>query len=195
MVRCTDGLLFVAGHRVLLRSLDGGVTFQLPRDLPSLDIHAFAQAPEHPETVYAFVVGHGVYISTDAGDTWEPRVRAGQGVGVDTLAMLVDPADTATVLAGAWQSGLNLFTEGGDTFEWVLDAGVLSLAGDPEDDGRMITLTARGIEESSDAGRSWQVVVQPDVDGRPVAAEAGAGGRLWLVPEEPRALYHSTDGE
>ena len=90
-----DGLLFVAGHDVLQRSRDGGATFEplAPADLPSLDIHAFAQSASDPDTVYAFVVGFGVFVSTDAGETWEARAGAGQTVGADTFALLVDPED------------------------------------------------------------------------------------------------------
>lgn len=73
--------LLVGGHDVLARSSDGGETFEMldPSDLPSLDIHALAQAPSEPRTVYAYVVGHGIYRSTDTGDPWQ---RAYRGVDV-----------------------------------------------------------------------------------------------------------------
>lgn len=72
--------LFVAGHDVLARSDDGGETFQQlrPPDLPGLDIHAFAQAPADGRTLYALVVGFGLFASADAGETWEQR--AGQKI-------------------------------------------------------------------------------------------------------------------
>ncbi len=45
--------LLVGGHDVLARSTDGGESFEMltPSDLPSLDIHALAQAPGEPRTV------------------------------------------------------------------------------------------------------------------------------------------------
>ncbi|WP_341252331.1 hypothetical protein [Euzebya pacifica] len=190
------GLLFVAGHEVLQRSQDGGVTFEplAPPDLPSLDIHAFAQSTRDPETVYAFVVGFGIFLSTDAGETWQARAAAGQAVGVDTFAMWVDPQDPDVVLAGGGQSGLARSTDGAMTFTPALDAGVGSLTADPDDPDRVVALTSRGVEESVDGGQTWSLLGQPDLDGQPVAIAAGEEGRIWLVTDQPRQLHVSTDG-
>ncbi|WP_341251311.1 hypothetical protein [Euzebya pacifica] len=181
---------------VLQRSTDGGATFAplAPPDLPSIDIHAFAQAPSDPETVYAFVVGFGIFVSTDAGETWEPRAQPGQTVGMDTFALLVDADAPDVVLAGGGQSGLSRSTDGARTFAPVNEAGVLSMTADPADPDRVVALTSQGIEESTDGGQTWAVVGSADVDGQPVAITAGAGGRLWLVADQPRLLHVSTDG-
>ena len=191
-----DGLLFVAGHDVLQRSRDGGATFEplAPADLPSLDIHAFAQSASDPDTVYAFVVGFGVFVSTDAGETWEARAGAGQTVGADTFALLVDPEDPDVILAGGGQSGLARSADGARTFTVVDEAGVGSLTADPDDPDRVVALTSVGVQESEDGGQTWSVVGPPDVAGQPVTIAAGTQGRMWLVAEEPRQLYVSTDG-
>lgn len=190
------GLLFVAGHDVLQRSRDGGASFEplAPADLPSLDIHAFAQSASDPETVYAFVVGFGIFSSSDAGETWEPRAAPGQTVGMDTSALLVAPDDPQIVLAGGGQSGLWRSTDGGQTFTRVLDAGVGALAADPVEDGRMLALTSDGVAESLDVGQTWTLLGRPDLPGQPVTLAAGAESRVWLVTEDPRALHRSSDG-
>jgi photosystem II stability/assembly factor-like uncharacterized protein len=190
------GLLFVAGHEVLQRSRDGGETFEplAPPDLPSLDIHAFAQSASDPETVYAFVLGFGIFVSTDAGESWEARAGAGQTVGMDTFALLVDADDADVVLAGGGQRGLARSTDGARTFTVVNDAGVGSLTADPDHPDRVIALTSQGVQHSSDGGQTWSLVGQPDVDGQPVAIAAGDDGRIWLVTEDPRQLHVSTDG-
>lgn len=191
-----DELVFVAGHEVLQRSQDGGETFDAldPPDLPSLDIHAFAQSASQPEVVYAFVVGHGIYVSSDAGETWKLRSTPGQAFGNDIFALLVDPDEAETVLAGGGQSGLLRSTDGGQSFQPVLDQGVASLTADPDDPGRLVALTTRGIEASDDGGQQWTAVSQPDVPGRPVAVALGDEGELWLVTDEPRTLQRSDDG-
>lgn len=191
-----SGLLFVAGHEVLQRSRDGGATFEPlnPPDLPSLDIHAFAQSPSDPDIVYAFVVGFGVFVSTDAGDSWTARAPAGQSIGMDTFALLVHPQDADVVLAGGGSSGVMRSTDGARTFTPVHAPGVASLTSDPGDPDRVVALTARGVEESSDGGLTWSLVGRPEVEGEPVALAAGQAGRLWLVTESPRALHLSTDG-
>lgn len=77
-VATRDGPLPVGGHDVLVRPTDGGETFEdlAPANLPSLDVHALAQALRDPSTVYAFVVGAGVFRSDDAGDSFDEVARA-----------------------------------------------------------------------------------------------------------------------
>lgn len=191
-----DGLLFVAGHGVLQRSRDGGATFEplAPADLPSLDIHAFAQSASQPETVYAYVVGAGIFASTDAGETWQLRAPVGEAVGPDTGALLVARDDPEVLLVGGGQSGLLRSTDGGQTFEPVHDAGIIALAADPTDDDRILALTTEGVEESLDRGQTWTLLSRPELPGQPVTLAAGADNRVWLVTEQPRALHRSSDG-
>ncbi|MDP8978492.1 MAG: hypothetical protein M3N17_07945 [Actinomycetota bacterium] len=194
-----DAPLFVAGHDLLARSLDGGKTFEpmQPADLPSLDIHAFAQSPADPDVVYAFVVGSGIHTSADGGETWELRAPVGRAVGDDVVALAVLPDDPGTVLVGGVQSGLFRSTDGARTFDRVLPQGVGSLATSTDAPDRVVALTARGIEASADGGRTWTVVVAPTeagVDGQPVVIATGDGDTAWLVTERPRTLQRSQDG-
>ncbi|HEX9766546.1 MAG TPA: hypothetical protein VGA36_07260, partial [Nitriliruptorales bacterium] len=127
--------LLVAGHNVLVRSLDGGTTFTPldPPGLPSLDIHAMAQAPSEPDTVYAFVVGAGIYRSVDAGTTWQPAAAIGETVPPDTSALFVSPHDPAIVLLGSGSQGTFRSDDAAATFTRASEWGTLGLAagGDP----------------------------------------------------------------
>lgn len=187
--------IFVAGHNVLARSPDGGETFEdlRPPDLPGLDIHAFAQAPSDPDVVYAFVVGFGLFASQDAGESWERRSELGR-VPPDLLALVVGE-DDATLVAAGPESGVLHSEDGGRSFERVLEAGAWSLATHPSEPNRLLGITARGLEESRDGGRSWSVLVPRGeaLPGEWMAVAVGPDGSIWVVTEEPRTLNRSRD--
>jgi photosystem II stability/assembly factor-like uncharacterized protein len=194
-----DAPIFVAGHDLLTRSADGGKTFQplRPDGLPSLDIHAFAQAPSDPETLYGYVVGAGIFASSDAGQTWELRAPARQSIPEDILTLAVHPEDPETVLAGGGGSGVFRSTDGARTFGQVSQVGAGSLAVRGDDPDRVVALTARGIEVSDDGGQSWEVVSVPreaGIDGQPVAIASGGGDTVLMITEQPRTLQRSDDG-
>lgn len=187
--------LLVGGHDLLARSTDGGETFEmLAPGLPSLDIHALAQAPSEPTTVYAFVVGSGLHHSSDAGDTWGPGARVGDGLPGDVTALAVDPGDPSTVVMGSGGNGILRSTDGGATFTPTSEYGALGLAFG--DDGEILAATARGVDLSTDGGRTWDNLAGPDTfDGQPIAVGIGPDGTRWVVTESPRVLYRSRDGD
>lgn len=197
----SDGPLLVGGHGILARSRDGSSGFETlsPPELGNLDIHALAQAPTDPRLIYAFEVTGGIFASTDAGDTWEPRSPVGESFGMDVVGLAVSPDDPRTVLAAGGRTGIVRSTDGARTFDRVLDVGAFSLAYIPDTE-QLVAITQRGIERSDDRGATWQVVAAPSqlrADGQPagqLAAIAASGdGTLWLITEEPRTLLRSDD--
>lgn len=188
--------LLVGGHDVLARSADGGESFETltPSDLPSRDIHALAQAPSDPRRVYAYVVGHGVYRSGDAGDSWTPAVRADEQLPGDLAAMAVDPNDPEVVLVGSGGHGVFRSTDGAVSFVQTTDWGTLGLAFAA--DGTALAATYRGVDVSRDGGRTWDNAVGLDTfDGQPFAVTIDADGTWWVVTEQPRVLYRSDGGD
>ena len=187
--------LLVGGHDVLARSTDGGHTFQmLAPQLPSLDIHALAQAPSDPEIVYAYVVGSGIFRSTDAGDTWTPAGAVGDQLPGDIAALAVDPQDSDTVLVGSGGNGVFRSTDQASTFVRTSDWGALGLAFGPQ--GEVLAATARGVDVSEDGGVSWTTLAPADqFDGQPMAVAIGPDGTRWMVTEGPRVLYRSEGGD
>ncbi|MGH8914905.1 MAG: hypothetical protein ACRDZM_10365 [Acidimicrobiia bacterium] len=187
--------LFVAGHDVLYRSDDGGETYSplAPSDLPGLDIHAFAQSPVDPQTVYAYVVGHGLYASNDTGDTWEARASV-ESLPQDVFGLAAPGSDTETLVMVGPESGVLRSVDGGRTFAQVSDVPTGVVAVDKDTPDVVWALTATGLARSDDAGASWDIALTLDgVEGQPVAL-AVAGDQVWVVAEQPRALYHSVDG-
>ncbi|MBW3618907.1 MAG: hypothetical protein KY461_01570 [Actinobacteria bacterium] len=188
--------LLVGGHDVLVRSTDGGQTFDdlRPDDLPSRDIHALAQAPGEPSLVYAFVVGAGVFRSTDAGESWEPAAPAGEEIPADVGAMAVDPTDPRVVLLGSGSQGVFRSDDGARTFRPTSEWGTIGLAF--ADDGTVAAATYRGVDLSSDGGERWRNVAPvEDLEGQPVAVAIGGDGAVWVVTEDPRTLLRSTAGD
>lgn len=114
--------MFVAGHEVFARTDDGGNTFDelRPPDLPGLDIHAFAQAPADGRVIYAFVVGHGLYASTDASESWELRAQLGT-VPTDTFGLAVVGSEVDSLVALGPESGVLRSEDGGRNFIQVLE--------------------------------------------------------------------------
>ena len=186
--------VFVAGHEVLSRSDDGGATFSplTPPDLPGMDIHGFAQSPADPRVVYAFVVGHGLFGSRDAGETWEARASI-ESIPRDVFGLAVAGSDSETVVMVGPESGVHRSEDGGRSFERVFEVPSGAVAVDEQAPDVVWVLTAAGLARSDDAGGTWEISSTLDgVEGQPVTLAAD-GEELWVVTEQPRALYRSDD--
>lgn len=193
-VAAEDAPLLVGGHDVLARSTDGGETFEmLGPDLPSLDIHALAQAPSDPDLVYAYVVGAGIFRSDDAGDTWSAAAAVGPQLPGDIAALAVDPRDPETVLVGSGSAGVLRSSDGAATFTRTSEWGTGGLAFGP--DGEVLAATVRGLDVSQDGGESWSNLAAVDeLAGQPMAVAVGPDGTRWVVTEADRVLYRD-DGD
>ncbi len=104
-----DRILFAATKTGLLRSADQGRTWERRGSgLPLSDIAGLAFAPDG-RTVYAsdFTNG-GVFVSGDAGDTWERFSTTGL-VSDRVFAIAVDPDAPQRLLAGAAAGGLHVY--------------------------------------------------------------------------------------
>lgn len=186
--------LLVGGHDVLVRSTDGGESFEdLSPELPSRDIHALAQAPSDPRIVYAYVVGAGIYRSADAGDTWQAAATVGEALPGDLAAMAVDPRDPDVVLLGSSGHGVFRSTDGAESFSRSTDRGTIGLGFAA--DGTAVAATVQGIDLSRDGGRSWEnAAAVEEFDGQPFAVALSDEGVIWVMTEQPRVLLRSTDG-
>lgn len=95
----------------------------------------------------------GVFLSTDAGNTWEHR---GWKEYIRTFHTV---ADERGVLWSACGNGVLRSTNGG--VRWTITTGweiteVLRVAVDPADPSTVYAATAYGIFKTTDDGRSWQ---------------------------------------
>lgn len=173
-----------------------------------------AGGPEQPGVLWAGTLPGGLFRSGDRGDSWQlvqslwevPERRAWFGGGYDTPgihSICVDPTDSRHLLVGISCGGAWVTHDGGDS--WALSAAGMQASYMPperaddqaiQDPHRIVQCAAvpevlwcqhhNGIWRSSDGGRLWQQIAQPNRDmsdfGFAVAVHPQDPGTAWFVP-------------
>lgn len=163
-----QGVAFAAHQQGLLRSMDGGQTWEdaladvgLPEPLPVICLeaafngHIFAGAPG------------GIFRSKDGGQTWQATLLPSPPPTVSALAVSPNYLEDETVFAGTMEDGVFISRDGGA--RWVtwnfgfLDLNVLCLAVSPNhvQDETIFAGTETGIFRSTNGGRAWREVEMP----------------------------------
>jgi photosystem II stability/assembly factor-like uncharacterized protein len=169
------GRLLIATQRGLLRSQDGGATWQRLRLGLAESVSAVAFSPRDPQLALA-TTALGVFRSRDGGAWWQPLA---QGVGSGEIRSLrFLPSDDRIVFA-ATRAGLLRSVDGGRSWERRGSGLPLSdIAG--LDFGGARTVYASdfrngGLFVSHDAGASWE----------PLATDGLASRRVFAVAVDP----------
>jgi hypothetical protein len=162
----------------VLRSTNGGETWQDQRPGAQPDCHSLSAHPEAPELIYE-AGGGGFARSTNFGDSWEP-VDGGMGLHY-VWGLAMDAEDPSCVYAsaasgpyrahGQGASGAAIYRRLGDE-PWQaaledLDEFPYALCPDPEVQGAVFAGLGDGtILRGEDAGESWEEVarVSPGLD-------------------------------
>jgi photosystem II stability/assembly factor-like uncharacterized protein len=146
-------VLWMAGHNVFYQSRDGGKDWtEVRSNLPGLDLHAFAVSGSEPDLLYAFAVGHGLFRSTDAGETWEPL-----GPAAPRAPFALATGGTSGTLYVGTDQGVAMSRDRGLSFTSGIRVGgapVTALAATPNSD-IVYAGTPQGLYRSADAGQSW----------------------------------------
>lgn len=183
---------FVAGHDVFQVSHDGGTTWQpVVHDLPSTDLHGFAQDAADSRRLSAFVAGVGLFGSADGGAAWAPLPSQPPGLGMHAAMAAGDG-----VLYVATEAGIAASRDRGATWETLAPPPggmVLSLAVSPATPGTIYAGTATGLAKSTDGGARWLELGPDDVPILAVAVAPSDPDRLVAV-SDARAVYRSDDG-
>ena len=168
--------LWVAGHNVLERSLDGGKSFEpvRPRGLPNLDLHGFAVREGKPSEIYAAAAGEGLYRSRDAGASFELVSRT---VGPSVFGLAERPDGTLFISDPG--RGFLISSDGGRSFRMPLRGqGLVSVAIEPGGRGLVVVGGEPGLYLSRDGGRRFE-------KGFTDAAVAAVA----IAPSDPARVY------
>ncbi len=173
----------------LLRSTDGGNRWE---EFPSLyeDVHRLMIHPSNPKFLYG-VTGRGLYISADAGATWEQWTRREDEIGGYPDGFVFRPSDPKSILMtaahdapGTWRTShfagarISRSKDGGRNWEILrnglpdrlqasIEAFCLEEAGDST--AVFAATTSGEIFCSSDMGDSWEKIIT----GLPPISKAG----------------------
>lgn len=178
------GRLYVAIEAgALVRSVDGGRTWEDRRPGGPFDTHTLGLPRQLPGRIYSAAgdgflhPGHGFVESRDAGDTWE---RPGVGLEHHYLwGLAVDSGDPETLLVSAAHSpnqahnptaAESVIYRRARGSAWQRVAGGLPaergmlgsvLAANPAEPGVFYAANNLGLYQSADAGRSWERLAVP----------------------------------
>ncbi len=169
------------------KSTDGGYNWKRLEDLYPLSVLSFQIHPQTETTVYA-AAGGTVYLSLDAGESWEQTGNNGLTPGVATL--LLDPQTPANLYAEGF-GGFYRSSDAGENWEPAnngLTSNVASLAVDPNTPSTLYAGTLNGLFRTRDRGDNWEainngltslnirpIVVLPDTSSTLYAGTLGGG--------------------
>lgn len=203
--------LYVAAGNALavLTRTAGSGDWQAMLRLQGLSVQCVALDPRRPERVYGGTFGQGMWVSSDAGETWAP---AGEGIShSEVMAVAVSalergggPDDLGVVWVGTEPSASFRSEDGGRTWQerpslravpsaptWSFPprpwtSHVRWIAPDPHVAERVfVGIEAGGVLRSLDAGVTWE-------DSKP-AAQRDAH-TLATHPRAPERVYEASGG-
>ena len=170
--------MVVGGHPGLRRTADGGASWtDATGSLPASDVHALGMDPGHPDVLYAYLAGRGIYRSGDRGAHWGLVSATQTPIG----PILVDPRSSSTLYVADTQGTFRRSTDGGRTWLGLgtIPGGMATwLAQDQQRPGTLYAATG-GIRRSTDGGHTWLALA-----GAPAGATAVA-----VAPSDGRTLY------
>jgi photosystem II stability/assembly factor-like uncharacterized protein len=188
--------MYIGGHPGFYRSEDGGESWtQDNSGLPGTDVHGLGMDPQNPETLYAYIVGHGIYRSPDAGESWEP---VSDEVGV-MGPILVDPRDPDTLYISSMQGGFKRSTDGGQTWQTVGPIPgemVMSISQSWEDPNTFYAANGQQVLKSTDGGESWLPTGEelPGVSAVAVSPSDASIVYAGVLEGDTASVYQSDDG-
>jgi photosystem II stability/assembly factor-like uncharacterized protein len=169
-------------------SRDAGHTWSESGAFKGQPVHALAQAPSDPRTLFAGTL-KGVFRSSDAGATWEQISPEGDREIHEIESLAVDPKNAEIVYAGTWHLPWKT-ADGGKTWHnikqgLIVDSDVFSIIIDPERTKTVYLSACSGIYKSENAGALFRKI-------QGIPTEARRTRVLMQDPENRETLYAGT---
>ncbi len=190
-------ILFFGGNNGIYRSLNGGGSWeQLPYSVKINPVCSII-CPENSSGIFAGTQidpddYHGIYKSTDMGDTWTNTCRGLYNEFIDIQKICYNPLNPKTMYA-ANITGLLKSMDGGETWTIIdenliyTDDAVNTVTVHPVDTNR-VYIAGRNVYFSENAGSNWR----PFYSRVPVGS--GIINDIAVDPLEPDKIYIATSG-
>jgi photosystem II stability/assembly factor-like uncharacterized protein len=187
--------VYLAGHDIFQTSADGGASWQpVAHTLPGTDIHGFAMSPDDPNRLYVFVVGHGLFGSTDAGRTWQ-RLGA---LPPDVMSLSVPAGGADTLYAGSMRAGVLRSSDGGRTWAPVAGLGrmVYTVAAGSGAGQTVFAGVDGGLYRGTNGGAAWEKLSFPGENAVAIAVSPARPEVVLAIAVKDRQgmVYRSEDG-
>lgn len=185
---------FFGHHNGILRSADGGATWQPLLERRGFDAMGFAVSRADPRHLY--LAGHDIFqVSGDGGASWQPVAHNLPGTDIHGFAVSPDISGRLYALV----VGQGLFTSADDGHTWQRLPGqvpgdVMAIAAAGGDPDTLYAGSMRaGVLRSTDGGRTW-LAATSGLDGRGVLALAvDPAARQTVYAGVEGGLYKSSD--
>ncbi|HXA61066.1 MAG TPA: sialidase family protein [Streptosporangiaceae bacterium] len=142
----------VAGHYGVRTSSDDGLSWQdITANLPGSDVHAAGMDPATPGHLFSYIVGMGVFASTDGGHSWSPV----GGQDLSLMGPMIVSAGGQHVVASDMQAGIVASADGGHTWKPTgANVQAFWISADPADAKHLLAVGSL-LYESTDSGITW----------------------------------------
>src|SRR5690242_5146200 len=127
------------------------------------DVRRLAYAPDNPNRIFLGTSSGRMYVSNDAGASWEMFAHLGAGFDYVLDNIVIDPREPKTMYVAAWsieQNTGDLFRSSDGGRKWTPLGGmhgksIRSLAIATSDSKTLVAGTLEGVFRSVDRGDSW----------------------------------------
>ncbi len=159
----------------ILKSTDGGDTWQAVAQLDVVSLGSLAVDPSSPDTLYAGTSGQGggLFKSTDGGQNWQEVLQESDLV----VSAAAGNSDLVFAYGG---TGIFKSTDGGTTWRRTLDRPAYSVRAAPSNPRVVYAGTPEGALQSNDGGETWI--------NRSTGIEYPSVGRLAVHPDDPNTV-------
>jgi photosystem II stability/assembly factor-like uncharacterized protein len=184
----------------LLKSVDGGKSWKLilhsnmnPPIMRDPAVYSIVLEPKNSEVVYV-CAEDGLFLSKDAGATWEVVGKASFGTP-RTNGIAINPSDTNVMFVATQAAGVYKSVDGGANWKASnqgLSAACYFVAAHPKTAGRIFAASSNGVFESADSGITWNLIGLAGQEVRQILFDPANSDILFAASNY--GVYKTVDG-